>query len=286
MITDWNIEKILPLIWQAGALALEKWQKNELETEFKADHTPVTQIDRQIEAMFAEAFDHPQEGSFLIGEETCNTHNEDYLNNALSGNTWVVDPIDGTSPFANRLPMWGISVGFMKKSAMTEGVILLPTLGELYITENNQVWTATNIDLKTEYHRSILKPFKHPATTDKAIALSQKITKFGNYRGLTRAYSFCSSVYSAACVLSGRTLAYTPSGSLWDIAAAIPLVQKAGGYIRWLDGRAFNSTVTNQTIHLEKHDPRRWKLRNHLFIAISETEGIKQLQNSIQFDGH
>lgn len=105
MIIDWNIDKVIPRVWQAGTLALNKWQNNELNTEFKSDHSPVTQVDGEIEAMFASSFDHPMKGSFLIGEETCNSHDEDYIQKALEGNTWVVDPIDGTSPFANRLPM-------------------------------------------------------------------------------------------------------------------------------------------------------------------------------------
>ena len=106
---NWKIDNILSLLKEAGALALASWSAPEVE--LKADQTVVTNADRAIEQRFAEAFDRPAAGSFMIGEESVGTRTEEYLDEALRGICHVVDPIDGTAPYSAHVPLWGISVG-------------------------------------------------------------------------------------------------------------------------------------------------------------------------------
>ena len=82
----------------------------------------------------------------------------------MNGATWVVDPIDGTAPYANHLPTWGISIGLMKNGAFTDGAVFLPRTAELYITSGDDVlhqeatadpasWTFDDLTpLSTEPH--------------------------------------------------------------------------------------------------------------------------------------
>ena len=45
---------------------------------------------------------------------------------------WILDPIDGTTNFANALPIWGISIGLMQHSKMIGGLVSALGLGRRY----------------------------------------------------------------------------------------------------------------------------------------------------------
>ncbi|WP_327786111.1 inositol monophosphatase family protein, partial [Borreliella garinii] len=70
---------------------------------FKSDGSIVTQVDKQIEQFLFREIKKP--GNFFIGEETIFTYGEEYIKDALMAeNTFIIDPIDGTSSFAAGLP--------------------------------------------------------------------------------------------------------------------------------------------------------------------------------------
>ncbi len=50
-----------------------------------------------------------------------------------SSYTWVVDPIDGTSNFANGIPLYGIMVGLLENGTSIAGGVVLPAFDEFYI---------------------------------------------------------------------------------------------------------------------------------------------------------
>lgn len=54
-------------------------------------------------------------------------------NNALTDDpTWVIDPIDGTNNYIQRIPFVAISVAFVYKKHICLGVIYNPILNEFY----------------------------------------------------------------------------------------------------------------------------------------------------------
>ncbi len=85
----------------------------------------VSQADREVEllirARIAQAF--PEDG--VIGEEHDPVPSR-------SGYVWVVDPIDGTSPFLNGQPNWCVSIGVRGPEGLVVGVIEAPVLRETY----------------------------------------------------------------------------------------------------------------------------------------------------------
>lgn len=58
--------------------------------------------------------------------------------NNKSSLTWVIDPIDGTSNFANALPMYGIMIGLLKDDLPVAGGIILPSFNEIYFAEKGR----------------------------------------------------------------------------------------------------------------------------------------------------
>lgn len=58
--------------------------------------------------------------------------------------TWVIDPIDGTSNFANGLPHYGIMIGLLENNEPVAGGVVLPAYGEIYIAEKGKGATVQN----------------------------------------------------------------------------------------------------------------------------------------------
>ncbi len=83
-------------------------------------------------------------GQYLVA--ACQTHYPDFnvideetgIINKQSDYTWVIDPIDGTSNFANSLPHFGIMAGLLKGTTPIAGGIVLPALSQLYIAEKGK----------------------------------------------------------------------------------------------------------------------------------------------------
>ena len=85
------------LVGITGPLALEWFNRPELEVQRKADRTVVTDVDRRIEAVLRTelAKEFPDHG--IIGEEHADTDVDAEF-------TWVVDPIDGTLSYISACP--------------------------------------------------------------------------------------------------------------------------------------------------------------------------------------
>jgi len=78
------------------------------EVEDKGGNDPVTVADRDAEAMLAEGLDALIPGLAFVGEES--VHADPSLNRHLSGDCWIVDPLDGTRNFATGKPPFGILI--------------------------------------------------------------------------------------------------------------------------------------------------------------------------------
>jgi len=52
--------------------------------------------------------------------------------------TWVIDPIDGTSNFANGVPTYGIMMGLLEKETPIAGGIALPFFNQIAIAEKGK----------------------------------------------------------------------------------------------------------------------------------------------------
>jgi myo-inositol-1(or 4)-monophosphatase len=111
----------------AGALALDFFsRRDELVVEAKANAQDiVSRADREVEmlirARVAERF--PDDG--FLGEELGVTP-------GTSGHVWVIDPIDGTSPFLFGLPHWCVSIAVQAGRETVAGAIAAPTRDEVF----------------------------------------------------------------------------------------------------------------------------------------------------------
>jgi myo-inositol-1(or 4)-monophosphatase len=125
-----DINLLREWLTEAGRIALT--QSTERAVDIKPDLTPVTQIDRQIEAFLLEQITRYYPNHSMLAEEGSSRSGSDF--------TWVIDPIDGTRAFASGLPVWGISVGVFHQGEPYAGVFYMPATGEMYWGTNTQAF--------------------------------------------------------------------------------------------------------------------------------------------------
>ena len=113
------------LAYEAGELTLKYFQ-NGIRAEYKADHTPVTQADRESEQLIRKRLQEQYPGHAILGEEFGASGSE-------SGEMprWIIDPIDGTRAFVRGVPLYAVLIGVEIQNRVQAGVAYFPALNEM-----------------------------------------------------------------------------------------------------------------------------------------------------------
>ena len=189
------------------------------ETHVKADHSPVTTADLEVDRFLKEILlnEFPEDG--WLSEET--PDDKKRLNHTR---IWVLDPIDGTKYFAMGIPQYAISLALVENDIPTIAVIFNPATDEFFLAVRGQGATLNNRPIQV---RSTpcekLTIFVNPN------ALRRK--SFRRIEGMADCQPMGSIAYTLALVAAGQADAAIHLGNQneWDVAAGVLLVQEAGG---------------------------------------------------------
>lgn len=223
VLNKWDLDCLAGLFRRASAVALEYFDNPPME--LKSDNSVVTAADREIEAFFSTRCDRPEQGVYLIGEETVEKHDRNYIDRALQGDfCWILDPIDGTAPYSAHLNMWGISLGLMQHGHLTEGAVALPVLDILLATWQQKIYCCK---LSSESAWEVFTPQVSALKTSGHIAIGQLQAHQWRFDGPNQLFAWSSCVGSVYWVLSGLATAYCGDFKLWDIAGLLPILRNA-----------------------------------------------------------
>lgn len=267
---DWNSETIRDLLIEAGRIALHHF--NTPETQHKEDFSLVTVADHAVEAFLTDGLTDGDDAA-VLGEETWADSRGRTVESILTGVTWIVDPIDGTSSYANRLPTWGISLGRMEEARLKDGALFLPRTGEMFITDGADVLygqESRDPDAWSFEDLSALPPEDRPYTRTGMVSLPHEVAKGGRFDGTNPLQANGSAVYSMANLVLGSYLAYIARIRLWDVAGAVPILRRLRFHIQYGDGRELGDTVTDRDWHLDRGKKNLWKTRGPWYIASSQ----------------
>lgn len=155
------------------------------------------------------------------------------------GGLWVVDPIDGTTNFANGLPHFALSAAYMENGKSLLGAVFNPASGEMFSAVRGAGAFLNGQKLPLRRPAPLLKDaiaaveVKYLRSGTLA-ARMQNLAPFGALRNLG-----CSTLdwcYLAA----GRFDVYVHGGQkLWDYAAGALIFEEAGGEKGTLEGDDF-----------------------------------------------
>lgn len=211
---------------EAGAVALGYFNtRATLVIETKRDLQDVVSIaDREVENLIRARVAAVHAGDGFLGEEFG-------LAEGHSGYTWVVDPIDGTSPFVNGMPNWCVSIAVLHNGEPVIGVIYAPCYDELYASASGQGATLNGCVLALDPSRTIRNAvtgigannYVTPAVIGKIV--ESLLEAGGNF------IRNGSGALMLAYVAAGRLVGYyEPYMHAWDCLAGYCLVKEAGGF--------------------------------------------------------
>lgn len=202
------------------------------------DFDPVTAADRGAERAIRD------EIAARFGDH--GIHGEEFgLHNPEANYRWIIDPIDGTTAFIMGWPMWGTLIGLTHDTTPILGVMDQPfTRERFWSTETGAVSrgpegnetalkTRTCATLSDAILTTTHPDFFSSTAQNDAFLRIKRSTKTTRYGGDCYAYAMLASGFTDLIVESGL--------NAYDIAALIPIVEKAGGVITTWTGEPATS---------------------------------------------
>lgn len=157
-----------------------------------------------------------------------------------SNYSWAIDPIDGTIPFVDGIPVFGVSIGVLKSGKPFVGVINMVATDELYwalegngaFLNNKKIEVRKEADLKQS---TIGLELGHTDRISKLDKLWKPIVEEVRY-----VYLYGAAVAILSYIARGLVDAYIIGANVWDVAAGIVLIQEAGGRVTGISGNEVN----------------------------------------------
>jgi myo-inositol-1(or 4)-monophosphatase len=196
----------------------------------------VTEADLAAEKCLVECIrEHfPEDG--IVTEEDGATPEEAARSDAFR---WVLDPIDGTSNYAHRLPIWNSSIGLLYGTERVGGIVSAPGLGLRYraMKDGGAICNgkAIQINDKTDIGQGIVGtgfPYDRARRAEPiSRAIANMLRTAGGVRRLgAAALDFC-------FLADGRYLGYYEMAlKPWDMAAGSLIAEEAGAVLSDFEG--------------------------------------------------
>lgn len=195
---------------------------------------PVTAADRDAENVIERmlAAEWPDHG--LEGEEGARR-------NLDARYRWIVDPIDGTRAFITGAPLWGTLIGVLDKGEPLLGLMNQPYTRERFWSSERGAHTSEGANperLISTRPCARLEDAVLSATHPDMFRTPLEIEAFARVKTRVRMTRFGGDCY-AYCLLAAGFIDLIVEADLMphDIAALVPIIEKAGGRVTTWDGQ-------------------------------------------------
>jgi len=213
-----------------------KLLKDHLLTDFSVEHKGevdlVTEMDRSAQDLIQQEIllKYPDHG-ILAEEDLDIPGSEEFL--------WIVDPLDGTTNYAHRFPIFSVSIAVAYKKETLCGVVYNPVSEEMFTAIRgegaNLNTLPINVSETSRLDDSLLGtgfPYNIRESTQ------TNLDHFGKFALRTQGIRRCGSAALDLCfVACGRLDGFWELNlKPWDIAAGTLIVREAGGVITDFEG--------------------------------------------------
>lgn len=234
---------------EAGGLLLSYFGK--VDVEYKGDVDLVTEADRRSEKLIVNHIRKLWPEHDLVGEEGSR-------NETGSDFRWYIDPLDGTTNFAHRYPVFCVSIALEYRGERIAGVIYDPCRDEMFAAEKGGGARLNGGPIHVSKTRRLAESLvatgfpSHKRHKNPNIHFYHQITLRSH--GVRRAGS---AALDLCCVASGRYDAFWEFNlNPWDTAAGVLLLEEAGGKITNFTGGPFELSsrevlASNSLLHDE-----------------------------------
>lgn len=216
----------LDLAKKSGEILMDYYAKKDVDFERKGYNDVATAADKESEKAIIEEIDKRFPEHSILAEESGATQKG-------AKYRWIIDPLDGTSNFKHKVPIFCVSIALEIDEEIHCGIVYNPAINELFVAEagkgayfNDSRISVSDAD-QSEFSLFATGFIPYPGVLEKNLKVFEHFMKTGH---LVRRFG------SAAI-----DLAYTACGRFdgfwefnlnpWDIAAGMLLVEEAGGRV-------------------------------------------------------
>lgn len=185
---------------------------------------------------------------------------EEHAGDIHAEHLWVVDPLDGTTNFAHRIPHFAVSIAYLHRGQAQCGVIWNPIRDDLYLAELGKGATHNGKVIRVSAERAMSEALIGIGFYyDRGAMMEATLAAVGDCfrRQIHGVRRFGTASLDLAHVASGLYGAYFEYQlSPWDFAAGQLLVEEAGGKVTTCSGaplplKKTSVLASNSLLHAE-----------------------------------
>jgi histidinol phosphatase-like enzyme (inositol monophosphatase family) len=224
----------------AAGEAIRPFYRARFTIETKADHSPVTEVDRAAEAAMRAilARERPDDG--VNGEEYG-------VDRPDAARIWALDPIDGTRAFLAGRPLFGTLIALIEDGIPILGVIDQPIARDRWIGAVGRGTTLNGVAARVRACPALDRA--HLATTGPSLFTAEGAACFERLRRQVGDTLWGGDCHNYGLVASGHLDLVVESGlKLHDFAALAPVVEGAGGRMTDWRGRPLTAASVGDVI--------------------------------------
>lgn len=225
--------QIQKVVKEAGELLKEAYADRETIFHKEGPANFVTEYDVKIQDFLQERLASLLPEAEFLGEEG------EKEKNGWEGDTFIIDPIDGTTNFIFRYHHSCVSVALARKKELRIGFVYNPYLDEMFWAVRGQgAWlNGRKLEMKDLSLEQGVAAFGcaryNTGDTDRIFAMARKL--YDNSLALREGGS---AAIDLSWIGDGRNCVYVELLlHPWDFAAAAVIIEEAGGIITQCDGR-------------------------------------------------
>ncbi len=228
-------EEFIPFAEQLANISgeiIRRYYKKKIPIEIKADDSPVTKADKEVERNIRAIIrtTYPEHG--IIGEEY-------EAINPDAEYKWVIDPIDGTKSFMIGRPIFGTLITLLRNNEPLLGVIDQPILGERWTGVKGFATNFNYEEAKTRECKKIGNAIL--CTTSPHLFDEEDFLKFEQVRRLCQYSVYGGDCYSYGLLANGFVDVVIETGlKPYDFCALAPIIEGARGIITDWEGKRLN----------------------------------------------
>ena len=223
----------------ARGIVLANYRKHTV-VEDKPDHTPVTAVDRAVEAELRRIIEAAYPDHGVIGEEFAPYRPDaEYV--------WIIDPIDGTKAFLCGIPVFGTLIALTHRGIPILGIIDQPVNRERWLGVQGRSTTLNGARIDTRACSDLILATLCATTPEMFTgAAASNFERLGKAVKMIRYGTDCYGYGLLACGFVD--LVVEADLSPYDYFAHVPIVQGAGGIITDWAGQALTLRHTASRI--------------------------------------
>jgi fructose-1,6-bisphosphatase/inositol monophosphatase family enzyme len=221
----------------------------------KGKDDPVTIVDREVEVFLTDALTRLAPGVAVVGEEAA--HADKSVLNALSGQCWIIDPLDGTANFTEGKQPFGIIVALADAGEAVAGWLYDPIKDRLCHARAGE-GAYVNGDRITARTTGIAPPVTAVSriflTPEQSEQVDAKLAPHYTLVDIPR----CAAEQYPRLALGENDISSFHRTLPWDHAAGVLWLNEAGGKAVRPDGSAYRVDEADKSGLIGASSPALW----------------------------